>query len=71
MGNILTSCYRARSGFCFIPCNDGVILYGGYCKQYTKGQRAKGIVHTGKKITAEVLVSIEVILNHATQILGC
>ncbi|KAH8548731.1 galactose oxidase [Umbelopsis sp. PMI_123] len=36
----------ARSGFCFIPCNDGVILYGGYCKQYTKGQRAKGIVHT-------------------------
>jgi len=36
----------ARSGFCFVPCNDGVILYGGYCKQYTKGQRAKGIVHT-------------------------
>ncbi|KAJ2955639.1 hypothetical protein NQZ79_g8381 [Umbelopsis isabellina] len=36
----------ARSGFCFVPCNEGVILYGGYCKQYTKGQRAKGIVHT-------------------------
>ncbi|KAF9111143.1 hypothetical protein BGX27_005351 [Mortierella sp. AM989] len=35
----------ARSGFSFIPCNDGVILYGGYCKEYTKGQRPKGIVH--------------------------
>ncbi|KAF9272304.1 hypothetical protein BGZ68_002534, partial [Mortierella alpina] len=36
----------ARSGFSFIPCNEGVILYGGYCKEYTKGQRPKGIVHT-------------------------
>ncbi|KAK3809541.1 MAG: galactose oxidase, partial [Benniella sp.] len=36
----------ARSGFSFIPCNDGIILYGGYCKEYTKGQRPKGIVHT-------------------------
>ncbi|KAG0324823.1 hypothetical protein BG000_002032, partial [Podila horticola] len=36
----------ARSGFSFIPCNDGVILYGGYCKEYTKGQRPKGVVHT-------------------------
>ncbi|KAH7046148.1 galactose oxidase [Linnemannia elongata] len=36
----------ARSGFSFIPCNEGVILYGGYCKEYTKGQRPKGVVHT-------------------------
>ncbi|KAI1319979.1 hypothetical protein EDD11_002310 [Mortierella claussenii] len=36
----------ARSGFSFIPCNEGVILYGGYCKEYTKGQRPRGIVHT-------------------------
>ncbi|KAF9959435.1 hypothetical protein BGZ65_000404 [Modicella reniformis] len=34
----------ARSGFSFIPCNDGVILYGGYCKEYIKGQRPKGIL---------------------------
>ncbi|KAG0372311.1 hypothetical protein BGX24_000425 [Mortierella sp. AD032] len=36
----------ARSGFSFIPCQEGVILYGGYCKEYTKGQRPKGVVHT-------------------------
>lgn len=36
----------ARSGFSFIPCNEGVIMYGGYCKEYIKGQRPKGVVHT-------------------------
>ncbi|KAF8313695.1 galactose oxidase [Clavulina sp. PMI_390] len=32
-----------RSGFSFVPTPDGVVLHGGYCKEYVKGKRAKGI----------------------------
>ncbi|KAF8587936.1 galactose oxidase [Ramaria rubella] len=32
-----------RSGFSFLPITDGVILHGGYCKEYVKGKRAIGI----------------------------
>ncbi|KAI0294028.1 hypothetical protein B0F90DRAFT_1759450 [Multifurca ochricompacta] len=33
-----------RSGFSFIPTLDGVILHGGYCKEYTKGKRPIGVM---------------------------
>ncbi|WFD29592.1 Kelch repeat-containing protein 3 [Malassezia sp. CBS 17886] len=33
----------ARSGFSFLPTPEGLVLYGGYCKKYVKGQRAQGI----------------------------
>lgn len=33
----------ARSGFSLLNCSDGVILYGGYCKRYVKGQRTQGV----------------------------
>lgn len=33
----------ARSGFSFLPTPDGIVLYGGYCKKYVKGQRAQGV----------------------------
>ncbi len=32
-----------RSGFSFISCPEGVVLYGGYCKKYVKGQRTQGV----------------------------
>ncbi|BEJ13263.1 hypothetical protein CspHIS471_0304370 [Cutaneotrichosporon sp. HIS471] len=32
-----------RSGFSFIPCPEGAILYGGYRKEYVKGTRPKGM----------------------------
>ncbi|KAH8915138.1 galactose oxidase, partial [Atractiella rhizophila] len=32
----------ARSGFSFLPCAEGVILHGGYCKEYS-GKKATGI----------------------------
>ena len=32
-----------RSGFSFIPCPEGAILYGGYVKEYVKGVRPKGV----------------------------
>jgi len=34
---------RPRSGFSFIPCPEGAILYGGYRKEYVKGTRPKGV----------------------------
>ncbi|KAJ3560414.1 hypothetical protein NP233_g10854 [Leucocoprinus birnbaumii] len=34
----------ARSGFSFLPCPDGVILHGGYCKEYAKGKRPVGVM---------------------------
>lgn len=33
----------ARSGFSFLPTPEGIVLYGGYCKKYVKGQRAQGM----------------------------
>lgn len=36
----------ARSGFSFLSTADGVVLYGGYSKKYSKGERAKGVFHT-------------------------
>lgn len=33
----------ARSGFSFLPTPDGIVLYGGYCKKYVKGQRTQGL----------------------------
>lgn len=33
----------ARSGFSFLTCPDGLILHGGYCKRYVKGQRTQGV----------------------------
>ena len=32
----------ARSGFSFLSTSDGVVLHGGYCKRYVKGQRTQG-----------------------------
>ncbi|KAI0246941.1 hypothetical protein BJV78DRAFT_1250109 [Lactifluus subvellereus] len=33
-----------RSGFSFLPTPDGIILHGGYCKEYTKGKRPVGVM---------------------------
>ncbi|KAL7751311.1 Kelch repeat-containing protein 3 [Sorochytrium milnesiophthora] len=35
-----------RSGFQLFTYRDTVFLYGGYYKQFIKGERAKGVVHT-------------------------
>ncbi|EIW54679.1 galactose oxidase [Trametes versicolor FP-101664 SS1] len=33
-----------RSGFSFLPTPDGILLHGGYCKEYVKGQRPVGVM---------------------------
>ncbi|KAI1784172.1 galactose oxidase [Ganoderma leucocontextum] len=33
-----------RSGFSFIPTPEGILLHGGYCKEYVKGSRPVGIM---------------------------
>lgn len=33
----------ARSGFSFLSTPEGIVLYGGYCKKYVKGQRTQGL----------------------------
>ncbi|KAJ7774810.1 galactose oxidase [Mycena metata] len=33
-----------RSGFSFLPTADGIILHGGYCKEYAKGKRPVGVM---------------------------
>ena len=33
---------QARSGFSFMAMPDGVVLHGGYCKDYTKGKKVQG-----------------------------
>lgn len=33
----------SRSGFSLLACPEGVILHGGYCKRYVKGQRTQGV----------------------------
>ncbi|KAJ3979502.1 galactose oxidase [Lentinula detonsa] len=33
-----------RSGFSFLSTSEGVILHGGYCKEYVKGKRPIGIM---------------------------
>lgn len=33
----------SRSGFSLLPCAEGLILHGGYCKRYVKGQRTQGV----------------------------
>ncbi|KAF5315232.1 hypothetical protein D9619_006973 [Psilocybe cf. subviscida] len=33
-----------RSGFSLLPCADGIILHGGYCKEYAKGKRPVGVM---------------------------
>ncbi|KAG2018767.1 hypothetical protein CC2G_008160 [Coprinopsis cinerea AmutBmut pab1-1] len=33
-----------RSGFSFLPCPEGILLHGGYCKQYSKGKRPVGVM---------------------------
>ncbi|KAI0078590.1 galactose oxidase [Panus rudis PR-1116 ss-1] len=33
-----------RSGFSFLPCAEGVLLHGGYCKEYVKGSRPVGVM---------------------------
>lgn len=32
-----------RSGFSFLSCPEGIVLHGGYCKKYVKGQRTQGV----------------------------
>lgn len=32
-----------RSGFSLLSCPEGIVLYGGYCKKYVKGQRTQGV----------------------------
>ncbi|KAK0190088.1 galactose oxidase [Armillaria mellea] len=34
----------ARSGFSFLSTPDGIVLHGGYCKEYVKGKRPVGIM---------------------------
>ncbi|KAH8824574.1 galactose oxidase [Flagelloscypha sp. PMI_526] len=34
----------ARSGFSFLSTPDGIVLHGGYCKEYQKGKRDIGIM---------------------------
>ncbi|KIJ63011.1 hypothetical protein HYDPIDRAFT_113512 [Hydnomerulius pinastri MD-312] len=33
-----------RSGFSFLPTPDGIVLHGGYCKEYAKGKRPVGVI---------------------------
>ncbi|KAJ7273698.1 hypothetical protein B0H12DRAFT_1319722 [Mycena haematopus] len=33
-----------RSGFSFLPTPDGIVLHGGYCKEYAKGKRPMGVM---------------------------
>lgn len=33
-----------RSGFSFLPSADGILLHGGYCKEYVKGSRPIGVM---------------------------
>ncbi|KAJ7709920.1 hypothetical protein B0H17DRAFT_244413 [Mycena rosella] len=33
-----------RSGFSFLSTADGIILHGGYCKEYAKGKRPVGVM---------------------------
>ncbi|KAI0318129.1 hypothetical protein OF83DRAFT_1184638 [Amylostereum chailletii] len=33
-----------RSGFSFLPTADGIVLHGGYCKEYVKGKRPVGVM---------------------------
>ncbi|PPQ75922.1 hypothetical protein CVT24_002504 [Panaeolus cyanescens] len=33
-----------RSGFSFLPCAEGIVLHGGYCKEYAKGKRPVGVM---------------------------
>ncbi|KAI5118743.1 hypothetical protein M0805_008143 [Coniferiporia weirii] len=33
-----------RSGFSFLSTPDGIVLHGGYCKEYAKGKRPVGIM---------------------------
>ncbi|KAI0041460.1 galactose oxidase [Auriscalpium vulgare] len=33
-----------RSGFSFLPTADGILLHGGYCKEYVKGKRPVGVM---------------------------
>ncbi|TFK53261.1 galactose oxidase [Heliocybe sulcata] len=33
-----------RSGFSFLPAADGILLHGGYCKEYAKGKRPVGVM---------------------------
>ncbi|KAG5725207.1 Kelch domain-containing protein 4 [Termitomyces sp. T112] len=33
-----------RSGFSFLSCPDGILLHGGYCKEYAKGKRPVGVM---------------------------
>ncbi|KAF9644018.1 galactose oxidase [Thelephora ganbajun] len=33
-----------RSGFSFLPTPEGIILHGGYCKEYSKGKRPIGVM---------------------------
>ena len=35
---------RPRSGFSFLPTPDGILLHGGYCKEYVKGSRPIGVM---------------------------
>lgn len=32
-----------RSGFSFLSTPEGIVLYGGYCKKFIKGQRTQGV----------------------------
>ncbi|OAX34254.1 galactose oxidase [Rhizopogon vinicolor AM-OR11-026] len=33
-----------RSGFSFLSTPEGIVLHGGYCKEYTKGKRPVGVM---------------------------
>ncbi|KAI6025552.1 galactose oxidase [Pisolithus marmoratus] len=50
-----------RSGFSFLPTSEGVVLYGGYCKEYVKGKRPVGVILDDTWL-------LRITLDHATAI---
>lgn len=42
IGVLSTDFFRPRSGFSFLPTPEGIILHGGYVKEYVKGKRVEG-----------------------------
>ena len=38
------SSHRPRSGFSFLSTPEGILLHGGYCKEYVKGSRPIGVM---------------------------
>ncbi|OBZ65625.1 Kelch repeat-containing protein 3 [Grifola frondosa] len=54
-----------RSGFSFLPTPEGILLHGGYCKEYVKGSRPVGVMLDDTWFLRHVLVTNSVLcLGH-------